>query len=120
MKDRTAVLATAAMRGDSAAFGELYSQFSAEMYRYALYHLGSEEAARDAVQETALEAFRSIGKLRNEAAVKSWFFGILCNVCKHSLREKYKADVIPLELCEDIKADDSDMETALDLAKLIS
>ena len=80
MKDRTAVLAAKAVRGDSNAFGELYSLFSSEMYRYALYHLGSEEAARDAVQETALQAFRSIVKLRNEAAAKSWLFGILCNV----------------------------------------
>lgn len=120
MKNRITTLAKNAARGDSTAFGELYSQFSPEMYRYALYHLGNEEAARDAVQETALQAFRSIGKLRNEAAVKSWFFGILCNVCKHSLREKYNPDVIPLEMCEDLKADDSDMETALDLAKLIS
>ena len=120
MKNRIATLTKKATHGDSVAFGELYSLFSAEMYRYALYHLGNEEAARDAVQETALEAFRSIGKLRNEAAVKSWFFGILCNVCRHSLREKYKADIIPLELCEDIQADDSEMETALDLAKLIS
>lgn len=120
MKNRIASLAKKAAHGDSAAFGELYSQFSTEMYRYALYHLGSREAALDAVQETALEAFRSIGKLRNEAAVKSWFFGILCNVCKHSLREKYKAEVIPLDLCEDIRANDSDIETALDLAQMIS
>lgn len=120
MKNRITTLAKNAARGDSAAFGELYSQFSPEMYRYALYHLGSREAALDAVQETALEAFRSIGKLRNEAAVKSWFFGILCNVCKHSLREKYKAEFIPLELCEDLRAEDSDTEAALDLAKLIA
>lgn len=120
MKDRSAVLAAKAVRGDSNAFGELYSLFSSEMYRYALYHLGSEEAARDAVQETALQAFRSIVKLRNEAAAKSWFFGILCNVCKQSLREKYKADFSPLELCEEIKASDSDTAQSIDLMRLIS
>ena len=120
MKDRTAVLAAKAVRGDSDAFGELYSLFSSEMYRYALYHLGSAETARDAVQETALQAFRSIGKLRNEEAAKSWFFGILCNVCKQSLREKYKADFSPLELCEDLKASDSDTAQAIDLMRLIS
>lgn len=119
MKDRTAVLAAKAVRGDSSAFGELYSLFSAEMFRYALYHLGSEEAARDAVQETALQAFRSIVKLKNEAAAKSWFFGILCNVCKHSLREKYKADFSPLELCEDLRASDGDTAQAIDLMRLI-
>lgn len=120
MKNKTSALALKAMHGDSAAFGELYSQFSAPMYRYALYHLGSEEAACDAVQETALEAFRSIGKLRNEDAAKCWFFGILCNICKKSLREKYKADFSPLELCGELKAEDSDLAQATDLVRLIS
>ena len=32
MKDRTAVLAAKAVRGDSDAFGELYSLFSSEMF----------------------------------------------------------------------------------------
>ncbi len=120
MKNRTAFLASKAAHGDSAAFGELYSQFSAEMFRYALYHLGSREAANDAVQETALEAFKSIGRLRNESAAKSWFFGILCNVCKHSLREKYKADFSPLELCEELASDSEDTAQALDLIRLMN
>ena len=72
MKDKTTALAKRAMHGNADAFGELYTQFSDGMYRYALYHLGSREAAQDAVQEAALEAYKSIGKLRNASAAKSW------------------------------------------------
>ena len=48
-----------ARRRVSAAFGELYGQIYADLYRYALYRLGSREEAEDAVQEAALEAFFS-------------------------------------------------------------
>jgi len=122
MKDKTAQLAKRATDGDAAAFGELYSLFAPEMYRYALYSLGSAEHAQDAVQETALEAFRSIGKLKNETAAKAWFFGILYNVCKHFQREKYRADLAPLEFCEELSSADTSEELliGLDLVRLIN
>lgn len=122
MKNKIAVLAANASRGDSAAFGELYSQFSAEMYRYALYSLGSPEAAQDAVQETALEAFKSIVKLKNESAAKAWFFGILYNICKQFQREKYRADFTSLEFCEELSSADTSEEVliGLDLIRLIN
>ena len=47
-----------AAAGDAAAFGVLDEQVYTDLYRYALYALGSREEAEDAVQETALEAFR--------------------------------------------------------------
>lgn len=122
MKDKTAQLAKKATKGDATAFGELYSQFSAEMYRYALYSLGTREAAQDAVQETALEAFRGIGNLKNESAAKAWFFGILYNVCKRFQREKYRADLTPLEFCEELSSADTSEELliGLDLIRLIN
>ena len=86
MKNNIALTAKKAREGDARAFGELYSKFSGEMYRYALYSLSSVEAAQDAVQDTALEAWKSINRLRNEEAAKAWFFKILNHCCKHILR----------------------------------
>ena len=121
MKDQTALLTKKAIKGDADAFGELYSLFAGDMYRYALYSLSSREAAQDAVQETALEAFKSIIKLRNESAAKAWFFGILYNVCKRFQREKYSAEATPLELCGELSSADTSEEilAALDLIRLI-
>ena len=121
MKDKTAQLAKQATKGDAAAFGELYSLFADEMYRYALYSLGSKEAAKDAVQDTALEAFKSIIKLKNENAAKAWFFGILYNVCKRFQREKYRAEFTPLEFCGELSSADTNEEVliGLDLIRLI-
>ena len=121
MKDKTAELAKKARKGDVDAFGEIYALFAEEMYRYALYNLGSREAAQDAVQETALEAFKNIIKLKNESAAKAWFFGILYNVCKRFQREKYRVEFTPLELCGELSSADTNehVSTALDLVRLI-
>ncbi len=121
MKDKTAELAQKAKKGDTGAFGEIYSLFAPEMYRYALYNLGTREAAQDAVQEAALEAFKSIIKLKNESAAKAWFFSILYNVCKRFQREKYRADFVPFELCPELSSTDTNdsVSTALDLIRLI-
>lgn len=120
MKSNIAQLAKKARHGDARAFGEIYSALSGEMYRYALYNLGSAEAAKDAVQDTALEAWKSIGKLKDENAAKAWFFKILSRSCKHLLREKYKADFAPLEA--DLPQADTNEATALglDLLRLIN
>lgn len=122
MKDNTALLAKRARDGEARAFGELYSKFSGEMYRYALYSLGSVEAAQDAVQDTALEAWKSINKLRNEEAAKAWFFKILSHCCKHLQREKYSADIASLDLSEEVCANDSgdNILLGLDLLRLIN
>lgn len=120
MKDKTAALAKKAKHGDARAFGEIYSTFSGEMYRYALYRTGSPEAAQDAVQDAALEAWKNIGKLRDENAAKAWFFKILSRSCKHMLREKYRADSAPLE-GDFYQADTNEsIALSLDLLRLIN
>ena len=51
------------------AFGRLYEYVYTDLYRYAYYQLGHAEAAEDAVQETALEAFRGIRKLKKRRRI---------------------------------------------------
>ena len=75
-----------ARRRDSAAFGELYGQIYADLYRYALYRLGSREEAEDAVQEAALEAFRGIAGLKKPGAFRGWMFTILNARCNRHIR----------------------------------
>lgn len=61
--EETAALVAQAQSGDVEAFGRLYEYVYTDLYRYAYYQLGHAEAAEDAVQETALEAFRGIRDL---------------------------------------------------------
>ena len=89
-----------AKRGDAAAFAGLYQQIYADLYRFALYTLKNKNDAEDAVSETVVDAFASIGKLRRPEAFKGWIFRILYNKCKDKLREYTKKDV---ELPEDYR-----------------
>lgn len=71
-----------AKRGDSEAFADLYTNVYQDMYRFALYTLGHQEDAKDAVSEAVLSAFSSIKKLKKEEAFRSWIFRILFVKCK--------------------------------------
>lgn len=67
-------------------FMELYTGIYRELYRYALYVLGSEADAEDAVSEAVLDAYAEFGKLRDKGAFKSWIFKILSVKCKKKLK----------------------------------
>ena len=84
--------------GDCAAFGELYSRFATEAYRFALYMTGNPEDAEDAVQESLLSAWKSIHSLKDNTLFKAWLFKILANKCKTLLMKKNKSpDTLPVE-----------------------
>lgn len=99
-----------AAAGDAAAFGVLYEQVYTDLYRYALYALGSREEAEDAVQETALEAFRGLHGLRQPDAFRGWMFTILSARCNPHIRglirrrEETDLDACPLA-CPDFAGD---------------
>ena len=88
-----------ARSGDSAAFARLYSLVYEDFYHIALYSLRSSHDACDAVSETVLDAFCSIGKLRDEKAFRGWIMKILSAKIKQKQRE-YFSDTA--ELNEDI------------------
>lgn len=85
--EETAALVAQAQSGDLEAFGRLYEYVYTDLYRYAYYQLGHAEAAEDAVQETALEAFRGIRKLKNAGAFRCWIFTILSARCNRGIRD---------------------------------
>lgn len=78
----------AAMSGDRDAFGVLYDEYSADMYRFALSICKNIHDAQDAVQETALSVFKSIPSLKNPEKFKSYLFLSLSNACKKKMAGK--------------------------------
>lgn len=82
MAEEAEMLAARAREGDAQAFGDLYATVWRDLYRFALYYLGNAEDAEDAVQETAMEAYRGIKRLKEPAAFKGWIFAILTVSCK--------------------------------------
>ncbi len=96
MKDFATDVALA-RKGDAAAFSRLYAEVYEDLYHIALYSLRNSHDACDAVSETVLDAFCSIGKLRDEKAFRSWIMRILSAKIKQKQREYYDA---PAELEE--------------------
>lgn len=63
-------------------------------YRLAYSYLEHPEDAMDAVQTAVCLAIEKQDKLRNPAAVRSWFYRILVNTCLDILRQKGR--LVPL------------------------
>lgn len=83
--------AALARRGDTAAFARLYALIYRDLYRIARCSLRNSEDACDVVSDTVLDAFCSIGTLRDEAAFRHWMLRILSAKIRRRQREYYRA-----------------------------
>lgn len=61
----------------NARFERLAREYSADLYRYAMWICGNDALAKDLVQETFLRAWRALHSLKDERAAKSWLITIL-------------------------------------------
>ncbi len=84
------MLVKRAKRGDADAFGELYGQIYRKLYAFALYTLGREQDAEDAVSEAVTDAFATIGLLKKEESFAGWIYRIVANKCRQKMREYYR------------------------------
>jgi len=69
-------LVARSLRGESAAFGDLYNRYFSAVYDFLHRTMGNAEEAADLSQETFLRAMESLGSLANPSAFKSWLFTI--------------------------------------------
>lgn len=76
-----ASLVRKAQAGDSNAFAELYVATYQQQYRYAYKYLREEELARDALQETFVQALRNIRRLRDPNLFIAWLNRINFRTC---------------------------------------
>jgi len=70
-----------ALAGDGEAFGEVVRRWERKIYALAYGITGSVEEARDATQETFINAYRNLARFRGEAQVSSWLHRIAVNQC---------------------------------------
>lgn len=80
--------------GNKKAFSELFLYISDDLYKIAKTRITSEDDIDDAVQETMIEVYKSISKLKDEKKFKKWVIKILINKCNRIYRRKYKNDVL--------------------------
>ena len=81
-------LLAAVREGDERAFERLYHRCSPRVMRIAYRFLGSEDEARDCVQDTFLAAYRSCAQFEGRASVESWLYRIAINAALMRLRTR--------------------------------
>ena len=73
--------------GDLDAFNQLVLTYQNLAYSVAYRTLQEEDAAADAVQESMIKAFRSLGSFQG-GSFKSWIIRIVVNTCYDALRSR--------------------------------
>lgn len=83
-----------AQQGDATAFSELYALVYKDLYYVAYYSLKNTYDAQDVVSDTVLDAYASIGKLKDEKAFKAWIMKILSAKIKRKLKEYVQSRIV--------------------------
>ena len=78
--------------GDRAAFAGIMRRYNRRLYRLARATLRNEAEAQDALQEAYLQAYRSIGQFRGEAALSTWLSRLVLNECLGRRRRSDRRD----------------------------
>ena len=114
-----ASLVAKAQSGNHEAFAHLVRRFSGAVLAWTQARLGSRHDAEDAVQETFVTAFRSLGQLREPAGFPGWLRQIARTACNRRLR-RAEVDLEPLDdaapLIPDTGTDDAERN---DLAEAV-
>lgn len=83
-------LILSAQNGNEEAFTKLILSINDDLYKIAKTRISNEDDIADAVQETMIEAYKSIKKLNSPNKFKKWVITILINKCNRIYRRKYK------------------------------
>jgi RNA polymerase sigma-70 factor (ECF subfamily) len=79
------------LKGDQAAFRELYETHKKPLIRACWYFLGNDAEVEDMVQETFIKALKYLPKFRFECSLGTWLNHIAVNLCRDLLEKKKKS-----------------------------
>lgn len=74
--------------GDEAAFETLVRTYSPRLLALARRIVGSDEEARDVIQDAFLSAFRSLARFQGDARLSTWLHRIVVNTALMKLRTR--------------------------------
>ena len=87
------------LRGEERAMAELYAMHSPRLLRFLARFLRDSAMAEDALQETFIAAFKSIGKLKGAASLQAWLGRIAVrkaiNLQRSSIRRARNEEKLP-------------------------
>ncbi len=81
MKADDVVLIQFTLAGDEAAFATLVNKYQKQVHAYTYRKVGDFHIAEDITQETFLEVYQNLGKLRDPTKFSTWLFAIANYLC---------------------------------------
>lgn len=78
--------------GDERAFTELILAMKNELYKIGKTRLSDDNDISDAVQETMINSYKHLKKLKDDTNFKSWIIKILINECNKIYKKKNKKE----------------------------
>jgi RNA polymerase sigma-70 factor (TIGR02960 family) len=85
-----------AQAGDETAFQKLVGPYQRELQVHCYRILGSVADAEDALQETLVTAWRSLGQFEGRASVRTWMYRIATTRCLNILRSASRRPAMTL------------------------
>jgi RNA polymerase sigma-70 factor, ECF subfamily len=83
--------------GDAAAFELVVRTYSARLLAVTRRIVGSDEDAQDALQDTFLSAFRSVGRFEGGSLLSTWLHRIAVNAALMKLRTRRRKPEQPID-----------------------
>jgi RNA polymerase sigma-70 factor (ECF subfamily) len=84
--DKDRVLVKALIKGSERDFNQFFEQYFTRLYRFAVSRMQDEEAVKDIVQTTMMNAIKNLDSYRGEAALFTW----LCQICRNEINGYYR------------------------------
>lgn len=120
-QDKVVRLVEKAIRGDFAAFGELYGVYLDRIYRYVFYQVKDKMTAEDVTEEVFLKAWKAIKSCRGkERTFSSWLYRIAHNNVIDIFRSQQKKWTVDMETVAELSQPAVEIETELDHQEILN
>ena len=86
-----------AISGEEEAFNELIIYLQKDLYKIARMRLKCEDDINDAEQETIIQAYKNLKKVKKPKYFKTWIIKILINNCNKIYRKLHNKKIIEYE-----------------------
>lgn len=82
-----------AQNGDKNAFTDIILQIRNDLYKIAKTRISNDDDIEDLIQDTMIETYKHIKKLREPEKFRMWVIKILINKCNKLYKKKYRKDI---------------------------